>query len=113
MTHSNENIIFGDHSKGDMIGLDKVAITLEHSIINVLHVDSLSYNLLSVSQLCEIGYNCLFMDKGVKVFRRKDSSIIFVDQLKNKLYLVDFNKNKAKLKTCLVVKSSMGWLWHH
>jgi hypothetical protein len=112
MTHSNENIIFGDHSKGDMIGLDKVAITLEHSIINVLHVDSLSYNLLSVSQLCEIGYNCLFMDKGVKVFRRKDSSIVFVDQLKNKLYLVDFNKNKAKLETCLVAKSSMGWLWH-
>ena len=47
-----------------MIGLGKVAITLEHSITNVLHVDSLSYNLLSISQLCEMGYNCLFMDKG-------------------------------------------------
>jgi hypothetical protein len=95
-----------------MIGLDKVAITLEHSIINLLHVDSLSYNLLSVSQLCEIDYNCLFTDKGVKVFRRKDSSIVFVGRLKNKLYLVDFNKNKAKLETYLVAKSSMGWLWH-
>ena len=49
MTHSNENIVFGDNSKGDVIGLGKVAITLEHSITNVLHVDSLSYNLLSVS----------------------------------------------------------------
>ena len=56
-----------DNSKGDVIGLSKVAITLEYSIINVLHVDSLSYNLLSVSQLCEIGYNCLFTDKGVEV----------------------------------------------
>ena len=95
-----------------MIGRGKVAITLEHSIINVLHVDSLSYNLLSVSQLCEIGYNCLFSDKGVEVFRREDSSIVFTGQLKNKLYLVDFNKSKAKLETCLVAKSSMGWLWH-
>jgi hypothetical protein len=95
-----------------MIGLDKVAITLEHSIINLLHVDSLSYNLLSVSQLCEIDYNCLFTDKGVEVFIRKDSSIVFVGRLKNKLYLVDFNKNKAKLETYLVAKSSMGWLWH-
>ena len=51
MIHSNENIIFGDNLKGDVIGLGKVAITLEHSITNVLHVDSLSYNLLSVSQL--------------------------------------------------------------
>ena len=33
-------------------------------------------------------------------------------RLKNKLYLVDFNKSKAKLETCLVAKSSMGWLWH-
>ena len=77
MTHSNENIVFGDNSKGDVIGLGKVGITLEHSITNVLHVDSLSYNLLSVSQLCEMGYNCLFMNKGVEVFIRKDSSIVF------------------------------------
>jgi hypothetical protein len=69
-TNSNENIIFGDNSKGEVIGLGKVAITLEHSITNVLHVDSLSYNLLSISQLCEMGYNCLFTDKGVEVFRR-------------------------------------------
>ena len=46
---SNENNLFGDNSKGDMIGLSKVSITLEHSITNVLHVDSLGYNLLSVS----------------------------------------------------------------
>jgi hypothetical protein len=76
-TNSNENIIFGDNSKGEVIGLGKFAITLDHSITNVLHVDSLSYNLLSVSQLCETGYNYLFTDKGVEVFRREDSSIIF------------------------------------
>ena len=70
-----------------MIRLGKVAITLEHSIINVLHVDSLSYNLLSVSQLCEMGYNCHFMDKGMEVFRREDSSIVFMGQLKNKALL--------------------------
>ena len=81
-----------------MIGLSKVAITLEHSITNVLHVDSLSYNLLSISQLCEMDYNCLFTDKGVEVFTREDSSIVLTSRLKNKLYLVDFNKSKAKLE---------------
>ena len=80
-----------------MIGLGKVAITLDHSIINVLHVDSLKYNLMSVSQLCEMGYNCLFTDKGVEVSKRKVSSIVFTGRLKNKLYLVDFSKGKAKL----------------
>jgi hypothetical protein len=75
---SNENIIFGDNSRGDVLGLGKVTITLEHSITNVLRVDLLSYNLLSVSQLYEMGYNCLFTDKGVEVFRRDDSSIVFM-----------------------------------
>jgi hypothetical protein len=40
-------------------------------------VDSLDYNLLSVSQLCKMGYNCLFTDVGVTVFRRSDDSIAF------------------------------------
>jgi hypothetical protein len=32
-----------------------------------LLVDSLSYNLMSVSQLCGMGYNCLFSDVDVKI----------------------------------------------
>ena len=48
----------------------------------------------------------------MEVSEREDSSIVFTGDLKNKLYLVDFNKGKAKLETCLVAKSSMGWLWH-
>jgi hypothetical protein len=46
-------------------GLCKIAISPDHSISNVFLVDSLDYNLLSVSQLCNIGYNCLFTDVGV------------------------------------------------
>ena len=59
-----------------------------------------------------MGYNCLFTDEGMTVFRREDSSIAFTDHLKGKLYLVDFTTNEVKPKTCLVAKSSMGWLWH-
>ena len=65
ITHSNKNIVFGDNSNRNVIGLSKVAITLEHLITNVLHVDSLGYNLLSISQLYEMDFNCLFTDKGV------------------------------------------------
>jgi hypothetical protein len=33
--------------------------------------------------------------------------------LRGRLYLVDLNKSKVSPKTCLVAKSSMGWLWYH
>jgi transposase InsO family protein len=91
-------------------GLGKIAISPDHSISNVFLVDSLDYNLLSVSQLCKMGYNCLFTDVGVTVFRRSDDSVAFKGVLDGQLYLVDFNQ--AELDTCLIAKTNMGWLWH-
>jgi hypothetical protein len=93
-------------------GLGKIAISPDHSISNVFLVDSLDYNLLYVSQLCKMGYNCLFTDVGFTVFRRGDDSIAFKGVLDGQLYLVDFNDNKAELDTCLIAKTNMGWLWH-
>jgi transposase InsO family protein len=66
--------------------------------------------LLSVSQLCKMGYNCLFTDVGVTIFRRSDDSVAFEGVLEGQLYLVDFNK--AELDTCLISKTNMGWPWH-
>jgi transposase InsO family protein len=60
-----------------------------------------------------MGYNCLFTDIGVTVFRRNDDSIAFKGVLDGQLYLVDFNDNQAKLDTCLIAKNNMGWLSHH
>jgi hypothetical protein len=91
-------------------GLGKIAISPDHSISNVFLVDSLDYNLLSVSQLCKMGYNCLFTDIGITVFRRSDDSVAFKRVLEGQLYLVDFNR--ANLDTCLIAKTNMGWLWH-
>ena len=69
MEGPSENIVFGNNSKAKVLGVSKISITQDHSISNVLYVDSLSYNLLSVSQLCEMGYDCHFMDKGVTTIR--------------------------------------------
>jgi hypothetical protein len=75
---SQDSIIFG--------GRRKIAITSEHSISNVFLVESLGYNLLSVSQLCNMGYNCLFTNVDVSVFRRSDGSLAFKGVLDGKLY---------------------------
>jgi hypothetical protein len=93
-------------------GLGIIAISHDHSISNVFLVDSLDYNLLSASQLCKMGYKCLFTDVGVTVFRISDDSIAFKGVLDGQQYLVDFNDNQAELDTCLIAKTNMGWLWH-
>jgi hypothetical protein len=101
-------ITFGDNSQGQVLGFGKIAITTEHSISKILLVESLDYNLLSISQLCERGYNCLFTDKGVAVFRRSDGSFAFKCVLRGKLYLVDFITEEVELDRCLITKINMG-----
>jgi hypothetical protein len=98
--------------QGQVLGFGKIAITTEYSISKVLLVESLDYNLLSISQLCEMGYNYLFTDKGVTVFRRSDGSFAFKDVLRGKLYLVDFIPEEVKVDRFITAKTNMGWLWY-
>jgi hypothetical protein len=109
---SHDMIIFGDGNQGKVKSLGKIAITSEHSISNVFLVESLGYNLLSVSQLCHMGYTCLFTNVDVSVFRRSDGSLAFKGILDGKLYLVDFSNDEADLDACLIAKTSMGGPWH-
>jgi hypothetical protein len=101
-------ITFGDNSQGQVLGFGKISITTKHSISKVLLIESLDYNFLSISQLCEKGYNCLFTDKGVTIFRRSNGSFAFKGVLRGKLYLVDFISDEVKLNKCLIAKTNIG-----
>jgi hypothetical protein len=107
-----DKITFGDNSKGKVQGLGKVAISNDLSISNVLLVAPLSFNLLSVGQLCDIGLQCLFTLTEVVVSKMNDESMVFKGFRYNNLYLVDFSFEDADLRTCLFTKASLGWLWH-
>jgi hypothetical protein len=58
-------------------GLGKVAISNGLSISNVHLVAPLSFNLLSVGQLCDIGLQCLFTPTEVVVSKMDDESMVF------------------------------------
>jgi hypothetical protein len=59
-----------------------------------------------------MGYNYLFTNKGVIVFRRSDDSFAFKGILRWKLYLLDFVLKEVELDKCIIAKRNMGWLWH-
>jgi transposase InsO family protein len=106
-----DKIAFRDNSKGKVQGLGKVAISNDLSISNVLLVAPLSFNLLSIDQLCDLGLQCLFTPTEV-VSKMDDESMVFKGFRYNNLYLVDFSSEDANLRTCLFIKASLGWLWH-
>jgi hypothetical protein len=93
-----------------VLGTGNIDLKSKFSLSKVLLVESLGYNLLSISQLCASGFNFLFTNEGVTIIRRNVGSVAFKGVLKRKLYLVNFSQKKAQLDTCLVAKSSLGWL---
>ena len=107
-----DSITFGDNGKGKVKWLSKIAISNDMSISNVLLVESLNFNLLSVAQLCDLGFKCIFGVDDVEIISVDGSNLIFKGFRYENLYLVDFNASEARLSTCLFTKSSMGWLWH-
>ena len=55
-----DSITFDDNGKGKVKRLRKIVISNDMSISNVLLVESLNFNLLSVAQLCDLGFKCIF-----------------------------------------------------
>ena len=53
-------VIFGDNGKEKIIGIGNIDITPSTYIKNILLIDSLKHNLLSISQLCDKGYKVIF-----------------------------------------------------
>ena len=109
---NQEKITFGDNSKGNVKGLGKIAISIDNAITNVLYVSSLGFNLISVGQLCDLGFQCIFNKKEVIVTKEDHNEMVFKGFQHNNLYLVDFSSDEVDIKTCLFTKTSFGWLWH-
>ena len=59
-------VTYGDKSKSKVLDLGKVVVTPDVSLVNVLLVETLGYNLMSVAALADMGFGTYF-DKGIVV----------------------------------------------
>jgi hypothetical protein len=105
-----DSVTFGDNGKDKVKGLGKIAVSNDMSISNVLIVESLNFNLLSMAQLCDLGFKCIFGVADVEIVSVDGSNLTFKGFRYVNLYLVDFNASEAQLSTCLFTKSSISWL---
>src|SRR5664279_3450398 len=102
------SITFGDNSQGKVLGYGKVAITKDLSLENVILVESLGYNLLSINHLAHIGYNSYFTISNVMVFRSDNLKLFFVGHVEGGLYVADFSKESPSPSMCLMAKVGFG-----
>src|SRR4051812_10198392 len=109
---SDGEVKFGGDEKGKIIGSGIVSIGNSPSITNVLLVEGLTHNLLSISQLSDNGYDIIFNQKSCKAVSHKDGSILFTGKIKNNIYKIDLSDLKNQKVTCLMSISEEQWVWH-
>ena len=105
------HITFADTGKSKVLGLGRVAISKDQHMDKVMLVESLGFNLMSVSMLCDLNMIVIFGKYRCLVLMESDKSLVFEGYRKDDLYVVDFSAG-PQLAVCLLAKASECWLWH-
>ena len=100
-------VTFGDNNKGNIIATGKVKIS---GIIfgDVYLVNGLKHNLLSISQLCDKGFNVMFKAKTCKV-NDNSGKLICCGKRHGNVYTLDFDRVHEK---CIIALDEEVKLWH-
>ncbi|KAK1664164.1 hypothetical protein QYE76_052323 [Lolium multiflorum] len=107
---NNITVSFGDSSTSEVLSFGKVVVAHNITLVDVMLVKTLGYNLLSVSALGKMGF-AIFIDKDIVVLLwSKTLNVAFVGYREHNLYVVDFSGTTSAM--CLFGKADMGWLWH-
>ena len=106
-----KHITYADKGKSKVLGLGKVAISKDRRMDNFILVESLGYNLMSVSMLCDLDMVVVFGKYRCVVIMEDDNSNVFEGFRRGDLYIVDFSTGPQPA-VCLLAKASEGWLWH-
>ena len=85
------SVTFEDNHKERIIGIGKIKITLFTFTENVLLVDKLKHNLLSISQLCDVGFNVIFKTSMCIVADPLNSNSKFIGHRLGNVYMVDLD----------------------
>src|SRR3954464_14081868 len=84
-------VTFGDNNQCKVIAIGNVGQGKNPLIENVLLVDGLRHNLLSISQLCDRGYKVLFDNEACHLYDLDMTNIIAKGYTKNNIYMINIS----------------------
>src|SRR4051812_19687634 len=99
------HITFADTGESKVLGLGRVAISKDQHMEKVMLVDSLDFNLMSVSMLRDLNMIVIFGKYRCLVLMETAKSLVFEGYRKDDVYMVDFSRG-PQLVVCLLAKAS-------
>ena len=105
-------VTYGDNNKGKILGIGKVGKSSNISIENVLYVEGLKHNLLSISQLCDKGYKIVFDSSHCIIEDKNSSQVKLMGNRVDNIYMISLDDTSSHNLKCLLSKEDDVWLWH-
>jgi len=103
-------VTYGDNNKGRILGNGVIGNGSSFNIKNVLLVEGLKHNLISISQLCDKGFKVMFEPNSCLIYDAH-GSIVLIGKRVNNIYLLDLHHASFSIH-CLLTKEDDTWLWH-
>jgi hypothetical protein len=102
-------VTFGNDAPGKIKGKGMVSLSNgKGKSQDVLLVDGLKHNLLSVSQMCDKGCEVLFTSKDCKIKSVNSGQVVAKGiRIENNVYVLKENREECHLR-----KHDESWLWH-
>jgi hypothetical protein len=104
-------ITFGDNGRGRVLTEVEIMVSDKITLRCVALVQSLGYNLLSMSQLLDEGFEVLFRPGGSRILDSRGDLVCMVVP-EDQVFRVDFSQSSCVERCFLAGSSSELWKWH-
>jgi hypothetical protein len=104
-------ITFGDNGHGHVLSKGEIKVSDKITLKRVALVQSLGYNLLSVSQLLDEGFQVLFRHGGSRILDSRGDLVCMVVP-DGQVFRADFSQSSGVERCFLASSLSELWKWH-
>ena len=104
-------VTFGDDAKGKIIGQGNIGNDTSSLIENVLLVDGLKHNLLSISQPCDKCFQVIFEASHCIIKDIQNDKTIFMGHRSDNVYTTNISKYDYHDR-CFSSMHDQSWLWY-
>ncbi|XP_057444286.1 uncharacterized protein LOC130736472 [Lotus japonicus] len=109
--HAKSFVTFGDGAKGKIRGIGKLSDTGSPNLDDVLLVEGLTANLISISQLCDQGLKVVFKQSGCVVKNKNKDVLMRGARSKDNCYMWTSETTSLSAR-CLMSKEDEVRIWH-
>ncbi|WVZ75741.1 hypothetical protein U9M48_023774 [Paspalum notatum var. saurae] len=108
---TKEYITFRDNCQGKVLGVGSVSLSAKLSLREVAFVQNLGFNLVSVSQLLDEGFEICFKKGACRVLDAEETLICSLLPFRQ-VFRVDLTSVSGPARRLLASPSADVWMWH-